>query len=679
MSAPSILGLGTSALSAYRNALSVTSNNISNVGVEGYSRQRADLSMNDAMQTYAGFMGNGVETVEIARTYDNFLTANLNSATSSFNHYDTYYGYASTIDEIVADPEMGMTPAMTSFFNSLQDLSSAPASIPARQVLQGEGEALVTRFNTLYQEMQTVRDQTNEEVGVIVTKINAISQSIADINIEIENVSSGNTSHTKQPNELLDQRERLVKELSEYIGVTTTEQDGMATVMIGKGQALVMGGSFNELTLSNTQYQEGDGLRLYMKSGSHNINITSAIKGGSLGGVVDFTKEILNPAQNSLGRMAVALAATMNAHHSEGYGLGGESDTGNNFFDLGEVSTSGGVSAMRIENVVAETNSDAKLSISIPMNNSQLTVGPVGVDNLTGLGINGVLIGDVTAAAGDNSATMAAKIAEKINAESATTQVSAEVVDGNKLKLISDYDIKITAQDGGDISSAGLNEGTYRMLKSSLQAITTDDYQLSFDGSQYAITNQTTNAVRILSDVEVVQLTNPDIRGGVVHDGLTFQLNTYSGAMEKGDRILVTPMRKAAANIGMAIAKSDVGSIAAASKSDEPGSNSNLLRMVSLQSEKMLTAGANGEPTTGFQDSYGQLVADIGVQAHYADVNRISQESILRNAQTDRDNNASVNLDEEAANLMKYQQMYQASTKVISMADKLFQSILNAV
>ena len=93
----------------------------------------------------------------------------------------------------------------------------------------------------------------------------------------------------------------------------------------------------------------------------------------------------------------------------------------------------------------------------------------------------------------------------------------------------------------------------------------------------------------------------------------------------------------------------------------------------------MLTAGANGEPTTGFQDSYGQLVADIGVQAHYADVNRISQESILRNAQTDRDNNASVNLDEEAANLMKYQQMYQASTKVISMADKLFQSILNAV
>lgn len=677
MSAPSLIGLGSSALHAYRNALSVTSNNISNVGVEGYSRQRADLGMNDAMQTYAGFMGNGVETVEVARTYDNFLTSNLNTATSSFNHYDTYHSYASTIDEIVADPEMGMTPVMTSFFNSLQDLSSAPASIPARQVVQGEGEALVTRFNTIFQEMQTVREQTMEEMGAVVTKINGISQSIAELNIEIKNVSAGNVSHTKQPNELLDQRERLVKELSEYIGVTISEQDGMATVLIGKGQALVTGGAVNELTLGDTQYREGDSLNLYMKMGNHHINITSAIKGGVMGGVVDFTNEILNPSQNSLGRMAIAMAATMNAHHRDGFGVGGESDTGREFFDIGQIATSNGVSALKLDNVVADSNSKAQISISIPMNNSEVTVGPVGTSAVTGLVINGYRIEDTASAS--TSAGAVDALVEKINAESYRTNVTAKAEESGKITLMSDEDIVVSTATGGDIDASGLTDGTYRMLKSSMKALTADDYAITYADGNYVITNQTTNAQRVLNSTEALALKNPNVNGGVVVDGLTFQLNVYEGDMKEGDRILVMPTRKAAFNIDMAISASEINSIAASSKANEPGNNDNLLRMVSLQSEKLMLAGENGKATSGFQDSYGQMVADIGVQAHYADINRISQESILRNAQADRDNNASVNLDEEAANLMKFQQMYQASTKIVSMADKMFQSILNAV
>jgi flagellar hook-associated protein FlgK len=234
-------------------------------------------------------------------------------------------------------------------------------------------------------------------------------------------------------------------------------------------------------------------------------------------------------------------------------------------------------------------------------------------------------------------------------------------------------------QSGGDIAATGLEEGTYRMIGSSIKSLTADDYALTFDGSNYSITNQMTKEVRVLTNDEAVQLKNPNMMGGVVHDGLTFQMNTYYGDMKEGELILVQPSRRAAQDISMEMTASEINSIAASDKVNEPGSNVNLLNMISLQTEKMMTAGANGLATTGLQDSYGQLIADIGVQTHYADINRTSQEAILRNAQSSRDNNAAVNLDEEAANLMKYQQMYQASTRIISMADELFKAVLNAV
>ncbi len=674
---PSILGLGTAGLAAYRTALSVTSNNISNVGVDGYSRQRADLTMSDAMQTHAGFMGNGVETVEVARTYDKFLTANLNTATSSANHYDSYYQYASTVDEIVADPEMGLTPAMTSFFNAMQDLASSPSSLPARQVVQGEGEALVSRFNTMYREMQTVRDQTMEEMSAIVEKVNGISRSLADLNARISDASSGSNGHSNQPNELLDQRDLLIKELSEYIGVTAVEQGPMTSIFIGKGQALVAGSNFNELTLGNTQYRGGDGLQLFMKMGNHNIDITSAIKGGRAGGVVDFTKEIMNPAQNSLGRIAISLSATLNAHHRGGFGLGGESDTGKDFFDMGTVTTSNGISMMQLNGVVSETNSAAQLNVSIPMNNGELVTGSVSNTNTTGLVLNGFLIGD--AAAGATSADTAANIATQINVQSSKTKVSAEVVDGDKIRLISRDNIEVSTKSGGDISALGLSDGTYRMVGTAMKEMTTDDYELTFDGSKYTITNTSTNEKRVLNAAEETKLLDPNTSGGVQHDGLVFQLNIVNGLMVEGDRISVQPTRKAAQNIEMAISADNINSIAAADKANESGNNSNVLKMIELQSQKMMTASADGTPTSGLMDSYGQLVSEIGVQAHYADVNRIAQESILQHAQTARDNNAAVNLDEEAADLMKYQQMYQAATRVISMADELFKAVLNAV
>ncbi len=674
MTAPSMLGLGTSALSAYRSALSVTSNNISNVGVDGYSRQRADLNMQDAMRTNQGYMGTGVEGGQVTRVYDQFLTKNLNTATSSANHYNSYHEYASTIDEILANPEMGMTPVMSTFFNAMHDLTAAPSSIPARQVLQGEGEALVTRFNTLHSEMETVRSQTLEEMDATVSRINGISMSIADLNAKISNASNGGN---EPPNDLLDRRDQLTKELAEYVGITTNEQEGMVNIYIGKGQALVADTSYNELTLGSSQYNQSETFKLYMKMGQTDIDITSAIKGGRAGGIVDFTKDILTTAQNSLGRMAIAISATINAQHRSGYGMNGDSDTGNNFFSLGETTSVDGITKMTLDGAIAETDSSALLSVSIPLNNGEVEVGPVTANAVTGLTLNGTLIGDV--AAGATATATAASIVDAINAESSETGITAEATSDDKIKLISDQDIEVTVADSGDISASGLSEGTYRMVKSSIKALTTDDYALSYNGTSFVITNQNTQEERVLDTAETTQLKDTSIRGGVVHDGLVFQLNTYQGEMEEGEEIVVHATRNASQNIGMALTAAQIASIAASDQPDESGNNQNMLDMVALQTEKLLSAGSNGVATATFQENYGQLVSEVGVQTHYADVNRVAQESIVKNAQASRDNHAAVNLDEEAANLLKFQQMYQASTRVISMADELFKAVLNVV
>ncbi|MBT3197919.1 MAG: flagellar hook-associated protein FlgK, partial [Gammaproteobacteria bacterium] len=301
----SLIGLGSSALSAYRSALSVTSNNISNMGVEGYSRQNIDLEQSDTIKTSVGFLGNGVNPNDVQRSYDQFLTKNLNSTISSGSHYDSYYEYASTIDEIVANPEVGMTPALGSFFNALHDLSSAPASIPSRQVLHGEAEALISRFNTIHGEMQDVRDHTKQELGTIVERVNGISRSVAELNAKI---SESNSPTAAQPNDLLDRRDGLMKELSEYFGGVAIEQDGMSNFYVGKGRALIVGNSYNELTMGDRQYSESGSIGLFLKQGSYNLDISDSVKGGRVGGIVDFTKEILNPAQNSLGRMAITLS-----------------------------------------------------------------------------------------------------------------------------------------------------------------------------------------------------------------------------------------------------------------------------------------------------------------------------------------------------------------------------------
>ncbi|MBT3347625.1 MAG: flagellar hook-associated protein FlgK [Thiotrichales bacterium] len=652
-------------MSAYRSALAVTGNNIAKVGVDGYSRQSATLDASVSIATNIGYMGTGVETKAVERSYDKFLTNQLNSAISGSSNYGAYHNYASMVDEMVADPEIGMTPSMVSFFNSTHDLASAPSSMTLRQTMFSEGESLVGRFNRMYDQLDGVRTRAKTEFKEVISTANGLAKSIANMNFRIDNASASGAT----PNDLMDQRDMLVKSLSENFSITNVKQGNMVNIYIGKGELLVGGADSNTLSVGEGDYKDSGDLSIIIDKSGNKSDITSTIKGGKSGGILDVSREILDSAQSSLGRIALSLAATFNAQHRDGYGMGGSSDTGNNFFNIGTVSSTAGdhaVNSLLLGGVAASTKntSGSTLTISIPMDTGT-TGGVVGAgQEISGLTINGKAIDTVAANASANAAQTASDLAAQINAKTAETNVTATVVESGKIRLTSDTDIVIAGTD----ADSGLTAATHRVSKDAIRNLTGDDYEVSYNGTDYTITNRTNK----VSDT----VTLANLNSGLIKDGLTIKLN---GTMNSGESFLVSATRGSGRDIKMSLNSSQLGSIAASDAADESGNNFNMLKISSLQSEKLMMATTSNRGTATLQDGYGQMVAEVGVQAHYADVNYNAQESIRKYAQTSRDDSAAVNLDEEAANLMKYQQMFQASARLISISDKMLQEVLNAV
>ncbi len=551
---PSLYSSGLSALRANQSALSVTGNNIANVNTEGYSRQRVDFTQKDTIHnSNAGFIGGGVDSGRVIRIYDTFINRQLGESNSSHSHFDRLHEYSLQLDGLVADPEAGLTPALGAFFNAVNDVANRPASIPARQVLLNESESLAGRFRMMNSRMDELRKQSEMELANLANEVNGISRAIAEINLDIVALTAQGEGAT--PNDLMDQRERLLQELSRLVRVNTMQQgNGSIHVMIGSGHSLISGGQFSELTLVNGEFGAGDPHLLLSTPGLQGggTDLAGMVKGGKIGGILEFVDTVLQPAQGRFGAIAATVATMVNEQHRGGFGLDGS--TGKELFSIDPGEALGGS---------GNSNSGASIALSIDPEN----------------------VSDITA-------------------------------DRHQLERISAAEYRIT----------NLSRGTFSI------------------------------------ETEI-----PATLGGVTL--------TVTGEMATGDRFLIQPMSGVAATMRTAI--TDVREIAA-SATGKSGDNGNMLSIAQLQGSRQMLGGEGG-PTATFQDAYGQMVSEVGVKSHYAEINRTAQESILNQAQARRDSLSAVNLDEEAANLMKFQQAYQASARMVAMADDLFNSIMSAV
>ena len=327
----SLLGISITGLRVSQSALSTTGNNIANAGVDGYSRQRVQAATNPSTLQGAGFVGNGVNVESIDRIADEFVSSQLRIDTSLFNDLDIYHSNIEQLDSLLADVSTGLSAALESFFDSVQNGADDPTSIPSRQLILSEAENLSDRFNTLHSRFETINDGVDTSLRSSAAQINALSQNIAELNQKIsEAIGQGNGA---APNDLLDQRDQALKELSEQVGIQTFSQGfGQINVVIAGGQNLVVGNESRELILQ-TSNQDPSKLDVVFQGGTDDIDLTNLITGGQLGGLLRFQNSILDTTYNELGRIAIVMADTFNELHQEGLTLNNEFG-GDFFYDV---------------------------------------------------------------------------------------------------------------------------------------------------------------------------------------------------------------------------------------------------------------------------------------------------------------------------------------------------------
>jgi flagellar hook-associated protein 1 FlgK len=321
----SLYSIALSGLTAGQIALSVTSNNITNVKSSGYNRQVVGLSE-------AG-VGGGVKTGEIERQFNKYVTQQYNSAKSNEAGLSAYQSQINQIDSLLADSDSGLSVMMQKFFGSLQTLASAPGDPATRQGVIGAADNLTAQFRSMDSYLSDMQNSVNGEVNDQVTQINNTTKQIASLNREI---SLAKAKTGQAPNALLDQRDELVAQLSQRIEVRVTEQDsGTYNISFSNGLSLVSGFESNKLQAMQSNEDPTKTTVGYLDSANNLIQVReSTIKSGELGGVLQFRSETLDAAQNRLGQLAVGMASAINTQHAAGVDLNG--NPGQDFFAIGQ-------------------------------------------------------------------------------------------------------------------------------------------------------------------------------------------------------------------------------------------------------------------------------------------------------------------------------------------------------
>lgn len=658
-----LLNIGLTGLNAAQAQLLTTGHNITNAGVAGYHRQTVIQSNNTPQFSGVGFFGQGTQVAAVTRSYSQYLENQVLTTSTRTAEYTAYNAQISQINNLLADSTSGLSSVVEGFFAGVQEMASNPTSVAARQSLISSAEALVARFGTMDARLSELRTGVEGEIVSTVSQINMYAGALADMNKRIAQIQVAGPSVAA--NDLLDQREQLVAELNKLIKVdTVTESDGSLSVFIGSGQGLVVGFTANRLgAVPDANDPQRNAIALIAENGIPNVLPESLVSGGALGGLLAFRRDSLDAAQNTLGLIAVGIAEAFNAQHRLGVDL--EGVLGGDFFKSPTPALKPAINSatVSIDNYAALTASDYMLSWdganytmrAVGGSDVPLTLQPDG--SYSGGGINiaisnpppadfpstGLLIQPTRYAARDIE--VAISDPRKIAAGDPVS-----VAPGIYTGAVSDriQNLKTTSVAGID----GNGDGT-----ADFAPIT-----LSFDGTTFTPSSGSIERYDPATGTWVAGGNyNPAadstgarfrITDGTAPDQYSFEFKAV-GAWEANETMVFSPT--------------------AAGVSD----SRNAVALGALQTSKQMLAGSDGVATANFQAVYAQMVTEVGNKTREVQVNLKAQESLLAQATDARDSLSGVNLDEEAANLVRYQMAYQSSAKVMSVAQTLFDSILS--
>lgn len=625
------LRTGLSGLLAFQRAIATTSHNIANANTDGYSRQRVNLTPHPPEAMAFGYIGRGVSVDNVQRIQDQFAQSRLSQTGSEYARSQTYHSLVSRIDNLIADGNAGLSPVMENFFNSVQDLNNDPTSQAAREAMLSSAQNLSSRFNTLQNQFDGLQNEVNSRLSASVNQINSLASNIVKLNNDIMGATS--QASGSPPNDLLDQRDNLVNELSQYTSINTVSQDdGSLNVFIGNGISLVVGTHATELGITSDPNQpEVSQVGLVTSSGVSIIS--NQLTGGSIGGTMDFRRESLDPITNELGRMSMVLADSFNQQHHQGMDLNG--NMGTDFFNTPQ-----------IQAYANNTNTGTADVTAVLTDASSLTASDYRLDydgsnyNLTRLSDNSVLTGGLP-----------------------LSMDGIEITTNGTITAGDSFLIRPTAKAARDISLGITNANSIAIA------------------SPLASTSVVTNSGNAtVSAAEVIDVNNPDF-GDTIEisfntPATTFDLINTSNGTTIGSNISFTEgadidIAGARVQINGAPQPGDIFRIESGTGSSS--NNRNGLSLAGIQNLSVIGGQSS------LQEGYANLVGRVGSNTRQAELNTSTMDGLFKQAQETRDGISGVNLDEEAINLTRYQQAYQAAAQVISTADSMFQTLIGAI
>ena len=640
-----IFNIGQSALNAAQVGISTAGHNIANASTAGYSRQVVVQTTAGAQNYGYGYVGQGTEVSTIKRIYNELLAKQVTNTQSNSSRINTYNAEMSKIDNMLADSSAGLSPVLQDFFSSIHDLTANPSDASTRQAMLSTAQSLANRFHSMGERLGEIRDSVNSQLTSSVNLVNSYASQIAELNDIIEKSVNGNGN---PPNDLMDQRDQLIAELSKETKTTVVPQSGGSyNVLIGNGLPLVIG--INTLSLTTVKSPtDANRLEVAYKSQTNSTILNGdSLAGGTISGLLQFRANSLDGIQNQLGQIAVALTGTFNTQHA--LGLDSYGNPGGAFFTMpvptvaaSTANTGTATLSGTITDATAITSSNYRLQYD--GTNYKITrLSDKSVQSFTSLPqtLDGVTLSATAGmAAGDDFLI-------KPTANAATT-FNLAISDINKIAV------------GGYTLSAAANSGNTGSATISTP-VTSSTYAASPLSAPFSLTyNSGPNTLTGFPATEAVTVTSGGttstyaagspvtyVSGATVSvAGISFVM---SGTPANTDQFTITPNTTIA-----------------------PGNNQNGLLLAGLQN-----LGTVNNSSTSYASAFGQIVSSVGNKTRELQVTGAAEEHALSIVTAAQQSESGVNLDEEATNLLRYQQAYQAAGKMMQIASQLFDVLLS--
>ncbi|MBQ0748442.1 MAG: flagellar hook-associated protein FlgK [Marinobacter sp.] len=672
-----LIGIGLTGILSQQSALNTTANNITNANTPGYSRQEVVFETQQGQRTGAGTIGKGVSVVDIRRLANEYLVQQVREDSTLTGEQQALNSELNRLDNLLGGESTGLNNALNNFFASLQNAAEDPASLPQRQLVLSEAQQVVNRFQALSQEFIQQRESVKTQMQQGVKDANTLLKSIADLNLAIS--ESPGLAQGRMPNELLDQRDEKLRQLAELVNIRVTETEGsQVNVSLSNGLSLVVG---NNAAQFGTRDNAEDPTRLEftLTNGGRTLNIDEQISGGKLGGLRRFDNEALKPAFDELGRIAIGVAASMNDQHEIGMDL--EGDLGGLFFnDVNDL-------AVQRSRVVANANNqlprDGQLAVEItdstklPAGSWTLQFSGDGrnfelIDKASGKIVNqgrlpdpvqseitmpgfNIRVEGGTFNAGDKYLIQPSRNA----AESIGLQVNRE----EDLAFASP--IRATTGDQ-NVGTGKIDQGTMLNVRSPFTGSLLPGFQtagelangpLTISFAAGGPTGMTFTVTGPPPASATVGTANQPYEAGKINT--VFSNDPAAGADYQGFQFKLTGQP----------ATGDTFEIAYNSNGVSDNRNAELLAALG-------TANTLNGKSQSFTEGYAGLVEDIGVKTRQSQFDLEAGKTLLEQSTGQRESVSGVNLDEEAGRLIQYQAAYNASAQVISVAQDLFNTLL---